>query len=577
MASSGNFCTLNPLTQPNAGTFKDGNLYFIHTASAWRTTAGTHGMTSGKWYWEAYQISNLSGNGFPVGIYDMDSGKFVSNQASDYLGQATSTYGNQYSAYTNSGTYAEKRNNGSNTNMTLSIGAGGDVWQCALDIDNGKIWFGKNNSWDNSGNPATGSNASFTSVPTTTWVPVTCSYSNSNSEDYPQNFGQDSTFAGRITAGGNADENGFGDFKYPVPAGFKAICSGNLPISDDIDPAQTDADIPTKQNGAITYTGNGSTQSITGLGFNPGLVWGKMRSPHTYNNMIYDSTRGVGKDASSDRSAAEFTLTNGVTSFDSDGFSIGDESSMNDSGDPIVAWCWRANGGSTSANSNGNIASVTQANDKAGFSIVTYTGTRTSNGTDTVGHGLATAPEFITHHSLNRTAGKWAQHIGTSSASHIMQLSGTAAETDYSSYGTMSRPTNSVFSINNIDGIGYSATYVSYCWHSVVGYSKFGTYVGNGNADGPFIYTGFKPSIYFVKVLDATNNWFTYDDKRLGYNGRNDSLNWNSTAVEDNTYQHDIVSNGFKIRDSNNATNQSGKIYIYGSWASVPFRYNNTR
>ena len=147
MASSGNFCTLNPLAQPNSGTFAEGNLYFKHTTSDWRTTAGTFGVNSGKWYWEAYQYKN-AGNGFPVGIYDISGGKLVSNQASAYPGRTTSTYGLGYAVYTNSGTYASKYTNQNETNTTLSVGDAGDVWQCALDLDNNKIWFGKNNTWD---------------------------------------------------------------------------------------------------------------------------------------------------------------------------------------------------------------------------------------------------------------------------------------------------------------------------------------------------------------------------------------------------------------------------------------------
>ena len=290
MASSGNFCTLNPLTQPNAGTFSEGNLLFTHTASAWRSTLGTFGMTTGKWYWEAYQKQYIvTGNGWPVGIYDMNSGKFASNLAANYPGQATSTYGASYAA--SSSSHGEKHHNGSSSSLGFSSSSSGDTWQCAFDADAGKIWFGKNNTWDNSANPALGSNESYSSIPSSTWVPVTCSYDDDNSENYPQNFGQDDTFFGRITAQGNTDDNGHGVFKYAPPTGFLALCSANLPISDNIDPAQTDDSYSAKNFGIVTWTGDGTTsRAITGLGFQPDFIWFKDRT-QAFSNLLYDTSR----------------------------------------------------------------------------------------------------------------------------------------------------------------------------------------------------------------------------------------------------------------------------------------------
>ena len=584
MASSGNFCTLNPLTQPNAGTFSEGNLLFEHTASAWRSTLGTLGMTSGKWYWEAYQKEDVSGNGFPVGIYDADSGKFASNQAGDYLGQATSTYGNNYVAYTNSGSYSEKRNNGSNSNMTLSAGASGDVWQCALDIDNGKIWFGKNNTWDNSGNPATGSNASFTSVPTTTWMPVTCSYNTSNSEDYPQNYGQDSSFAGRITAGGNADENGFGDFKYAPPTGFLALCSGNLPVSDDIDPAGDDGanENSTKQFGVVLYTGNATNpHAISGLGFQPDMVWIHRRSGgSSFGNGIIDSSRGVSLGLFPPRTDADTSFTNDFSSFDSDGFTLkaGSSMNLNNSGSPFVAHCWRANGGTTSSNSEGDITSSVQANTAAGFSIVTYSGDLTSSGNRTVGHGLSKAPDFIIRKSRNTTE-RWAvSHVGCTSFNEMLELDTTAAEVDKSGNGSMSAPTTTVFSNNYTDGYAVNGTnYIAYCWHSVDGYSKFGKYEGNGNANGPFIYTGFRPRLFVQKRIDSTGSWRVWDASRHPYNPNDAILRWEDSAGEDTANGIvDFLSNGVKIRMTYAEMNASGGEFVYMCWGDVPFKYNNT-
>jgi hypothetical protein len=580
MASSGNFCTLNPLTQPNSGTFSEGNLLFTHTSSAWRTTAGTHGMRTGKWYWEAYQYESLSGNGFPVGISDIDNGTFVATQASDYPDGSDARGGPAFSAYSNSGSNASKFHNGSETNLSFSIGVSGDVWQCALDLDNGKIWFGKNNSWDNSGDPANGSSPSYSGgqlsdSTTRTWVPITCSYNDSSSENFPQNFGQDSTFAGRITAGGNADENGFGDFKYAPPTGFLALCSANLPISADIDPAQTDTDYPSKQFNAITYDSTGSGQSITGVGFQPDLVWIKCRSD-AQGNGLFDSTRGTSEVLESNGTNAENT-SSGLTSFDSDGYSMG--TYYNQSGRQYVSWCWRANGGVTSSNTDGSITSTVQANTKGGFSIVTTSGTG-SNGT--IGHGLGAVPKLI---FTKRRSGStsWVTYHpnqgsgGTGGELGYMHLDATQAFSDLNTIWNDTAPTSDVFSVGTATNVNASgSTYVHYCWAEIEGYSKFGSYVGNYNTDGTFIYTGFRPRMLFVKRSDATNSWFVWDTARTTFNKMNSYLYWDLTNAEETGYAIDVLSNGFKLRGQNNATNNSGGTFVYGAWGDVPFKYNNT-
>jgi len=595
MASSGNFCTLNPLAQPNAGTFSEGNLLFTHTASAWRTTAGTHGMTSGKWYWEAYQYEDLSGNGFPCGIYDIDSGKFVSNQASDYLGQSTSTYGAAYVCYTNTGSNAQKRHNGVESTISFAAGASGDVWQCAFDADAGKIWFGKNNTWDNSANPALGSNESYSSIPSSTWVPVTCSYDDDNSENYPQNFGQDDTFAGRITAQGNTDDNGHGVFKYSPPTGFLALCSANLPISDDIDPAQTDDDYTGgKFFNTVTYTGTGSSNAITGVGFQPDLVWIKKRNGSTEHKLT-DSSRGVTKALQPDSINAESTDTNGLTAFGSDGFTVGSDSSYNNSSDTYVAWCWRLNGGTTASNTSGDINSTTQANDKTGLSVVLYTGNGSQG--QTIGHGLTKAPEMVWF--KNRDYGtrgvsmNWIASLSSATGSPFASLSGSSQSIKLSSnekiqdfFRTQTNftPTTSTFSVPSNGNAPYwfngsGDDYVAYCWHSVENFSKFGIYKANANDDGPFIYTGFKPRMLFVKNLDENSTeWEVRDTAVNTGNPANKGIYWDQTQAEaTRSEKYDILSNGFKIRTNGGPGNyNSGSNILYGAWADVPFKYNNT-
>jgi hypothetical protein len=594
MASSGNFCTLNPLTQPNAGTFSEGNLLFTHTASAWRSTLGTLGMTTGKWYWEAYQKQYIStGNGWPVGIYDMDSGKFVSNQAGNYPGQSTSTYGATYAVASSS--HGEKYHNGSGTSLGFSSSSSGDTWQCAFDADAGKIWFGKNNTWANSGNPSGGSNEAYSSIPSSTWAPITCSYNSSNSENYPYNFGQDDTFSGRVTAQGNTDDNGHGVFKYAPPTGFLALCSANLSVSDDIDPAQTDDDYPAKQFGVVTYTGTGSSNAITGLGFQPDLVWIKKRNGSADHKLI-DSNRGVTKSIESSTNDAQATETNGLTAFGSDGFTVGSDSSYNNSSDTYVAWCWRCNGGTTASNTNGDITTTVQANQDAGFSIFTYTGNGGGAGTS-MGHGLSKAPDiwFLKNYSSSGESSQknWRVMLNTGTGSPFRSRNNDEQTAVLNSNGLASglyrnddnfEPTATVVQAPNNGNanaffVASGYTYISYCWHSVEGFSKFGIYKANANDDGPFIYTGFRPKMLFVKNLDENSTeWEVRDTAVNTSNPADKGIYWDQTQAEaTRSEKYDILSNGFKIRKADGPGNfGSGSDIIYGAWADVPFKYNNT-
>ncbi len=594
MASSGNFCTLNPLTQPNAGTFSEGNLLFTHTASAWRSTLGTLGMTTGKWYWEAYQKQYIStGNGWPVGIYDMDSGKFVSNQAGNYPGQSTSTYGATYAVASSS--HGEKYHNGSGTSLGFSSSSSGDTWQCAFDADAGKIWFGKNNTWANSGNPSGGSNEAYSSIPSSTWAPITCSYNSSNSENYPYNFGQDDTFSGRVTAQGNTDDNGHGVFKYAPPTGFLALCSANLSVSDDIDPAQTDDDYPAKQFGVVTYTGTGSSNAITGLGFQPDLVWIKKRNGSADHKLI-DSNRGVTKSIESSTNDAQATETNGLTAFGSDGFTVGSDSSYNNSSDTYVAWCWRCNGGTTASNTNGDITTTVQANQDAGFSIFTYTGNGGGAGTS-MGHGLSKAPDiwFLKNYSSSGESSQknWRVMLNTGTGSPFRSRNNDEQTAVLNSNGLASglyrnddnfEPTATVVQAPNNGNanaffVASGYTYISYCWHSVEGFSKFGIYKANANDDGPFIYTGFRPKMLFVKNLDENSTeWEVRDTAVNTSNPADKGIYWDQSQAEaTRSEKYDILSNGFKIRKADGPGNfGSGSDIIYGAWADVPFKYNNT-
>ena len=326
----------------------------------------------------------------------------------------------------------------------------------------------------------------------------------------------------------------------------------------------------------VLYTGNGSTQSITGVGFQPDWVWIKGRSVAAGSNLS-DSVRGVNKQLQTASTAAEETLTTCVTAFDSDGFSLGSNGNVNTNSGTFVAWNWLA-GGSASSNSNGSITSSVSANTTAGFSIVSYTGT---GSVATVGHGLGVAPKFIIVKTRSLSGEAWP--VDSRAASGILYLNETSAEGSYgdSSPFPSTAPTTTVFSIgtpNNTNGSG--ATYIAYCFADVKGYSKFGIYIGNNNASGPFIYTGFRPAWVLVKRANGSgNNWQLHDIKRTQYTQPiNHRIAPNVSLAEQtgDTLGFEFFSNGFRPNNANGDYNDNLDEYIYMAFAEHPFVANNS-
>ena len=308
------------------------------------------------------------------------------------------------------------------------------------------------------------------------------------------------------------------------------------------------------------YTGNGGTNAITGVGHQPDWNWIKCRS-HADSSQIFDVLRTTYA-LRSDGTNAE-AVGNGWTSLDSDGFTLNGDSSggnVNNSGRTYASWNWKA-GGAGSANTDGSInTTATSVNTTAGFSISKYTGTGSNA---TVGHGLGSVPKMIIVKRTNATD-VWRVYHGSIGATKHLVLNTTAAEATGSNVWNDTAPTSSVFSISTDSAVNASgATYVAYCFAEKTGYSKFGSYTGNGNADGTFIYTGFKPAFLIIKKTNATKNWFLHDDKRLGYNPSNSYVNPNLSAVEYAGTDLDIVSNGFKMRSTGGGHNENSHTYIY--------------
>jgi hypothetical protein len=335
--------------------------------------------------------------------------------------------------------------------------------------------------------------------------------------------------------------------------------------------AYTTIDDPTIYFNTLLYTGNSTARSLTGVGFQPDWVWIKSRS-NTYHHELYDVARGVQKGLNSNRTNAEETRS-GLTSFDSDGFSIGTAGRENNNGDTKVAWNWKA-GGSASSNSNGSITSTVSANTTAGFSIVSYTG---AGGSSNVGHGLGVAPNFII--AKNRDSGSLSWFVSNDAIGWTkrLKLDGTnTAATNVAFGDTDPDSTKFYLQDNNLNTSGQD--HIAYCFAEKKGYSKFGSYTGNGNADGTFVYTGFSPAWVMIKNTEGTDNWNIYDNKRLGYNTNYSFLIANESNAENTTTSTanlDILSNGFKVRASTGHLNTSGDKYIYMAFAESPFVNSN--
>ena len=320
------------------------------------------------------------------------------------------------------------------------------------------------------------------------------------------------------------------------------------------------------------FTGNGSTQSITGVGFEPSLTWIKNRD-HANHNVLFDAVRGGSKVIYANLANAEATAS-GVTAFDSDGFTLGNDSDTNRNTNSHASWNWLANG-QGSSNTDGSInTTYTSANTTSGFSISQYTGTGSNA---TVGHGMGVAPKMVIVKRLNSTSQWSVYHESIGNTKHLV-LNTTAAESGASAnYWNNTTPTTSVFSIGAGTDVNASGgTYVAYCFAEKQGYSKFGSYTGNGNADGSFIFCGFKPAFLIVKrSSDSTENWMMLDNKRSPFNVANKRLSPNLNASENTDIPTDFLSNGFKIRTSGGGMNASGVTYVFMAFAEAPLVGSN--
>ena len=657
-----NFPTLNALDMGSTNSshlvFSNGNLQVKAASGVWASTRGSFHVATGKWYWEVKIVSAASLRPF-IGIIESDV-RLASNQTeqSNELGPTSTGI-----AYWVGSPLIRGGTNTTGTSTNVPSCTVGDIVGVALDMDNKKVFFSKNGTFFASQDPANSSGelVSFsTTMQNATIAPAIQVYNNTS--EVAMNFGQR-------------------PFDYTPPTGYKKLNSQNLPSPTILK--------PNKHFDTLLWSGNSSTQAITGLNFSPDWVWSKRRSASS-SHYLSDTIRGVHKILFSELTGAEYDGTSnndGVDSFDSNGFTFNNGTYVADynaSGSTYVGWNWDAGetdsktytvtvvndggnkyrfdgygtsavtlslakggtytfnypsahplrfsttsdgthgGGSEytsgvstygssititvasnaptlyyycsqhsgmggqvnttttlgSSNFGGAVQSIVKANTTSGFSIVTYTGNATNGAT--IGHGLGVTPTHVIWKNRSSTENwiNWQTQLGDNCL--LLNLNNakiSASGNSLFTFGDFNSTTLKLGAAVQTNGNGNSM--VAYCFSEVAGYSKFGSYTGNGSSDGPFVFTGFRPALFIQKRTDTSGNWYIFDNKRSGYNVDNDMLvpNVSDAEYDGETYPRlDFVSNGIKWRDSGSSVhNASGGTYIYLAFAESPFKYARAR
>ena len=686
------FCTLNTLDK-SGGTISEGNLRY--DTSVWDMATGTFLLPSGKWYYEVrVDAYDSSANAFSVGIIETSKQRLSGNSYYwSASGWSTSSQGYLYGVNVN-GTTEYKISAGS----AVSISSHPDIVQGSvigifIDLESSTTSIKYN---VDGGTPF----ELFTGMQDTDYTIGVSDYQ----AQLTFNFGQDSTFAGQETAGGNTDANGKGDFHTALPSShtdYLALCSSNLPDTTISPNQDTQAD---DHFDTLIYTGDGTSRDITGLEFQPDWIWQKSRS-QTHDHFSVDSSRGIDQLLKISLTSAEQSGGNNFTkAFLSNGVTIGTDGVINNNGSTYVLWNWLGGGtlptktykvvvvsdsgnkyrfrnsldsatfGSSAVtldlqeggtyvfdwsdstaqghpirfsttsdgthgggseyttgvvkddsgykttitvasgvatlyyycqnhsgmggqintntthgqtNFDGSILSVSQTNETSGFSIVTYTGTGTNG--ETVGHGLGLAPSVCIIKSRTNSGYEWAYwHKDLTSGAKLYWNSTSAEITGQSMFnnssGTHTIPTSTLLTLSGSSVANYAlvnnsgSNHLAYVFAEIEGYSKFGSFTGNGSTDGTFIYTGFRPAWVLIKQTNSTGSWVMHDNKRSPFNVIDEDLFANlSSAESDNGVDKDFLSNGFKHRASHSAVNGSSSTYIYMAFAEQPFKFSNAR
>jgi hypothetical protein len=527
-----NYCTFNPLVAPSGRTaISEGNLTVVGTSS---TESGndyaTIGVSSGKWYWENAIITNSSASSYP------NPGAVQVLQGNSNASSIGSSITKGFGIFRSGAVYKE----GSLITTTTSFAAG-DIVGIALNLDDLEATFYKNGTLI----------YTLTSLTAGTYWAGVASYYNSK-------------------ASLNFDQSGF---TYTPPDGFLALSTANLP-EPSISPLYGAS--PQDHFNTVLYTGNGGTQTVTGVGFEPDFTWVKQRSDAT-SHWLNDAVRGAGLSLASDTTEEEKSYAAYFTAFNSDGFALaGGTGGFNNNASTYAAWNWKASNATAVSNTEGTITSQVSANTTAGFSIVSFTGPVSSS---TVGHGLGVAPSMIIlkNRDIGTAGYVWLVYHQSLGNTKAVFLNTTGAETANTQYWLNTTPTSTVFSVGSAIITG-AEKMIAYCFADVEGYSKFGSYTGNGSADGTFVYTGFRPAFVIAKRTDSANSWTIQDNKRDLDNPVEKYLLADDSGAEGTSgLDFDFLSNGFKLRTTSAAVNASSGAYIYMAFAENPFKYSVAR
>ena len=548
-----NFATWNPLAYKVAthtgATYSEGNTLFTVTQvdTYGQFAVPTMAMpTYGKWYAEL-KITT-SGSDWPQFGFIAESDVTNMLRVDNIQG---STFANFSVVRCNDGAIFART---STTATTYGSGfSSGDIVMLAYDGTTGKVWWGKNGTWFNSGDPAAGTGNGDTMPNEPVFI----------------------TAGSYVGAGLMFLNCGQFPFRYDPPSGFVALSTENLaepPISN------LAAEKPEDHFNTVLYTGSGTNQSITTVGFESDLIWVKQRNAAD-NHVLVDSVRGYSKELYPNLTNGESGNTGAITAT-STGFDLGsggDLGRFNENTSTYVAWCWKA-GGTAVSNTDGSITSQVSANTDAGFSVVSYEGNSTDNAT--VGHGLGKTPGLIILKNRDG-ANSWRVYhsqFGTSTGQTLYLESTSASSTDSNNIGSVNSTVFDVGYVSSNASLNASGnSYIAYCWSEIEGFSSIGSYAGNGSTDGSFVYTGFRPSMIILKRSDSGGSWTIQDIARDATNPNSPHLFIHASEAEASTTNEvDFLSNGFKLRHSSRQ-NTSGATYIYMAFAESPFKYSSAR
>ena len=534
-----NFATLNTLDKHGNVDTANGNL---ETASS---TGGNHfpiftamSMRGGKYYLEYKCLNGDNGMIMSIMNIEHDGGSLATD----------STPGNNASAVNKVGFGLLVGSGRTSHNGTLSSpGAYGsalavneaETGMCAVDLDNGKIWWGKEGTFFNSGDPANGTNAAFTTIDTdTTW---NFCFHVLNNNNLALNWGQHG-------------------YSFTPPTGFGRLCTADL--------AEPEIKNPTAHHETILYSGNGSQRAISGLDFSPDLVWVKRRNAgnfHILSNVVSGSGVYLVTNTTDAESTGGSQLING---FNSDGFDVGTEAAVNNSSGTYASWNWNG-GDSTVTNTSGSRTTQVRANQTCGFSILTF---NYGSGSQTLGHGLGKPPQWIMGKTLDNSTA-WVIFHKSTGANKWFNYNTSPANSGNAVWDN-AMPTSTLINLGT--GMSNQGDAIFFAWSEIVGFSAFGRYIGNGSTNGPYVHTGFQPAwLMYKNVSQNGGQWFIRDNKRQTGNPNNASLAAESSGseTESSLVDTDFLSNGFKLRETNEGTNNNGIEYIFMAFAKHPVKY----